>query len=99
MNNRPVNGMLRHFESQQCSLFRGLKAIFSAIEAHVAQSDMIIPGPGQSCVCCGAGRRGCVSCCTHATSERGLKLYTAFRHSRCDAGLSGMMLRTLGGHI
>ena len=36
LNNQPVGGMLRHFESQQCSIFRGLKAIFYDIEAHVA---------------------------------------------------------------
>ena len=36
LNNRPVSGMLRHFECQQCSIFRGLKAIFSDIKAHVA---------------------------------------------------------------
>ena len=36
LNNRPVSGMLRHFESRQCSIFRGLKAIFYDIEAHVA---------------------------------------------------------------
>ena len=80
LNNRPrpVSGMLRHFESRQCSIFRGLKAIFYDIEAHVAQSDMIIPGPGQACACCGAGRRGCVSCCAHATSERGLSYTPRF---------------------
>ena len=36
LNNRPVSGMFRHFESRQCSIFRGLKAIFYNIEAHVA---------------------------------------------------------------
>ena len=36
LNNQPVSGMLRHFESQQCSIFRGLKAISYDIRAHVA---------------------------------------------------------------
>ena len=36
LNNQPVSGMLRHFESQQCSIFRGLKAIFCDSKAHVA---------------------------------------------------------------
>ena len=36
LNNQPVSGMLRHFESQQCSIFRGLKAIFYDNKAHVA---------------------------------------------------------------
>ena len=36
LNNQPVSGMLIHFESQQRSIFRGLKAIFYDIEAHVA---------------------------------------------------------------
>ena len=36
LNNQPVSGMLRHFESQQSSIFRGLKAIFSDFKAHVA---------------------------------------------------------------
>ena len=46
-NNQPVSGKLRHFESQQCSVFGGLKAIFYDTRAHVAYSDMIIPGLGQ----------------------------------------------------
>ena len=36
LNNQPVSGMHRHFESQQCSVFRGLKDIFYDIEEHVA---------------------------------------------------------------
>ena len=31
LNNQPVSGMLRHFESQQSSTFSWLKAIFSMI--------------------------------------------------------------------
>ena len=36
LNNQPVSGMLRHFESQQCSVFRGLKATLYDSKAHVA---------------------------------------------------------------
>ena len=35
-NNQPVSDMLRHFESQQCSIFGGLKTIFYDTRAHVA---------------------------------------------------------------
>ena len=36
MNDQPVSGMFSHFESQQSSTFRELKAIFYVIKAHVA---------------------------------------------------------------
>ena len=36
LNDQPVSGMFSHFESQQSSTFRELKAIFYVIKAHVA---------------------------------------------------------------
>ena len=36
LNNQPVSGMLRYFESQQSSTFRGLKAIFYVIKSRFA---------------------------------------------------------------
>ena len=36
LNDQPVSGMLSHFESQQSSTFRKLKAIFYVIKAHDA---------------------------------------------------------------
>ena len=36
LNDQPVSGMFSHFESQQSSTFRELKAIFYVIKAHVS---------------------------------------------------------------
>ena len=36
MNDQPASGMFNHFESQQSSTFRELKAIFYVIKAHIA---------------------------------------------------------------
>lgn len=36
LNDQPVSGMFSHFESQQSSTFRELKAIFYVIKAHIA---------------------------------------------------------------
>ena len=36
LNDQPVSSMLSHFESQEISTFRELKAIFYVIKAHVA---------------------------------------------------------------